>query len=217
MSAALLAELTRLGVSLARDGDRLVVDGPEAVVNDAMLAVVVEAKSALLAALDAAEGCAPSPMPDSVDDDEPSESDGDVGGLQAGDTGEATGGHRPPSVPARPWSCFACGSTLRSARPAWGDWTCGGCRAIVAGPAETERPWRMVPRCGAADQPAPATSASRSGVVVRWGSERGWIAVRDPASGEWHEIRYQDAPEVWRRALPRRGRGTTGRGRYEAR
>lgn len=39
---------------------------------------------------------------------------------------------------------------------------------------------------------------------VRWGTERGDIAVQDPFTGEWHEMSYQDATPVWKAALKRR-------------
>ena len=214
MSAALLSELARLGVTLARDGDRLVVDGPEAVVDDGLLAVVVAAKPALLAALDAAEGGARPDLCDGASGDATPAPSGCVrtpdDPVETADGAERTATDAVVSAPSRPWSCFSCGSRLRSARPAWGDWTCGGCGIIVAGPAETERPWWMAGRGGVAPA-TPAGAEDRPGVAVTWATERGWIAVREPASGEWHQISYRDAPEVWRRALPRRtGRPTGG-------
>ena len=39
---------------------------------------------------------------------------------------------------------------------------------------------------------------------VRWGRERGDIAVQDPETGEWHELAYADATPVWQAALRRR-------------
>lgn len=33
---------------------------------------------------------------------------------------------------------------------------------------------------------------------VRYGAERGDLAVRDPFTGEWHEIASKDAPPSWR-------------------
>lgn len=39
------------------------------------------------------------------------------------------------------------------------------------------------------------------GVQVRWGRERGDIAVQDPVTGEWHEMAYRDAPRVWQAAV----------------
>lgn len=47
-------------------------------------------------------------------------------------------------------------------------------------------------------------------IQLRWARERGWIAVRDPATGQWHEIQYKDAPESWKDAL-RRPRAKTPR------
>lgn len=34
---------------------------------------------------------------------------------------------------------------------------------------------------------------------VRWSSERGWLLVRDPFTGEWHQIEARQAPASWRR------------------
>ena len=31
--------------------------------------------------------------------------------------------------------------------------------------------------------------ADRRGLVIEWSKERGWIALHDPTTGEWHEIR----------------------------
>lgn len=37
----------------------------------------------------------------------------------------------------------------------------------------------------------------RRGLVIRWAKERGWIAIRDPTTGEWHEVRFaQCLPSV---------------------
>ncbi len=33
---------------------------------------------------------------------------------------------------------------------------------------------------------------------ARWGCEKGYIAVRDPFTGEVHEILYQQATDVWK-------------------
>jgi len=57
----------------------------------------------------------------------------------------------------------------------------------VEAPPDTEpesRPWR--------------------GVRVRWGRERGDLAMQDPADGTWHEIAYRDATPAWRAAVKRR-------------
>ena len=59
MSAGLLAELARLGVRVERDGDRLLLDGPDDVLTDALLAEIAAAKLALLAALDGGAEAAP--------------------------------------------------------------------------------------------------------------------------------------------------------------
>lgn len=31
--------------------------------------------------------------------------------------------------------------------------------------------------------------ADRRGLVIEWAKERGWIALHDPTTGEWHEVR----------------------------
>jgi tubulysin polyketide synthase-like protein len=48
MSAALLARLTQLGVSVEREGDRLLLDGPEETLTEALIAEVAAAKPSLL-------------------------------------------------------------------------------------------------------------------------------------------------------------------------
>lgn len=51
--------------------------------------------------------------------------------------------------------------------------------------------------------------ADRRGFVVRWADERGWIALHDPTTGEWHEVRSEEClPSVRESAnaeLRRRG------------
>jgi hypothetical protein len=84
----------------------------------------------------------------------------------------------------------------RSHRLIWDDWTCDQCRAIVAGPAETERPCQLVRRYG----PALVPELPR----VVWGQAHGYIAVHDSATDTWHEIAYGDAPAVWRAAIRHR-------------
>jgi hypothetical protein len=39
---------------------------------------------------------------------------------------------------------------------------------------------------------------------VKWGRQRGDIAVQDPETGEWHEMSYDDATPVWKAALRRK-------------
>jgi site-specific DNA-methyltransferase (adenine-specific) len=51
VSTSLLARLTELDVRLGRDGDRLLVDGPEGVLDDALVAEIAASKPALFAAL----------------------------------------------------------------------------------------------------------------------------------------------------------------------
>lgn len=38
---------------------------------------------------------------------------------------------------------------------------------------------------------------------ARWGREKGYIAVRDPFTGETVEIPYRDATDVWRDDIKR--------------
>ncbi len=55
--------------------------------------------------------------------------------------------------------------------------------------------------------------AERRGLVIRWARERGWIALHDPTTGEWHEVRAAEClPGVVRAADAdrRRGRGMPG-------
>ena len=55
--------------------------------------------------------------------------------------------------------------------------------------------------------------AERHGLVIRWARERGWIALHDPTTGEWHEVRAAEClPGVVRAANAdrRRGRGVPG-------
>jgi hypothetical protein len=51
--------------------------------------------------------------------------------------------------------------------------------------------------------------ADRHGFVVRWAEERGWIALHDPTTGEWHEVRAEECLPSLREAanaeLRRRG------------
>ncbi len=35
-------------------------------------------------------------------------------------------------------------------------------------------------------------AGDQCGLVIRWARERGWIALRDPLTGEWHEVRASD-------------------------
>ena len=113
-------------------------------------------------------------------------------------TGDNASDRATASVPRSPWRCYACRGTQRTHRPVWDDWTCDQCRAIVAGPTETERPWRLVRRYG----PVPLPSLPR----VVWGQARGHLAVHDPATDTWHEIAYREAPPVWQAAVRSRHR-----------
>jgi hypothetical protein len=31
--------------------------------------------------------------------------------------------------------------------------------------------------------------ADKRGLVIKWARERGWIALHDPTTGEWHEVK----------------------------
>jgi len=100
------------------------------------------------------------------------------------------------TAPILPWRCYACRGTRRMQRPVWGDWTCGRCGVIVAGPEVTERLWQLGRRYG----PVPLPDQPR----VVWGQERGYLAVHDSATDTWHEIAYRDAPAVWQAEVRRR-------------
>jgi hypothetical protein len=34
--------------------------------------------------------------------------------------------------------------------------------------------------------------ADRRGLVIEWSKERGWIALHDPTTGEWHEVQASE-------------------------
>lgn len=36
-------------------------------------------------------------------------------------------------------------------------------------------------------------AAHKRGLLIRWSRHHGWIALHDPTTGEWHEIRARDA------------------------
>jgi hypothetical protein len=212
MSAALLVRLEHLGVSVEHDDGRLLLDGPEDVLTDDLIAEITAAKPALLAVLGADDGrqtfCRVAGDPTTPWD----ETDAPLVCIFHPDRTVAEGypiacpdyrgrldtldeAGRPVVVtrPVVPWSCYLCRSTGRMARPACGDWTCASCGVIVAGPDETERPWRLVRRYG----PVPVPTQPR----VVWGQARGYLAVHDPATDTWHEIAYRDAPAVWQAAV----------------
>jgi hypothetical protein len=49
--------------------------------------------------------------------------------------------------------------------------------------------------------------AGRRGLVVRWSEYPDWIALHDPMSGEWHEVRASDClPSLVEEADRRRRR-----------
>lgn len=48
--------------------------------------------------------------------------------------------------------------------------------------------------------------ADRRGLVIKWAKERGWIALHDPTTGEWHEVRASECPPSVRETANRRRR-----------
>jgi hypothetical protein len=36
--------------------------------------------------------------------------------------------------------------------------------------------------------------ADRRGLVIRWAKEPGYVAIHDPTTGEWHEVRASECP-----------------------
>lgn len=201
MSMALLDRLAELGVNVERAGGRIVLDGPEDALTDSLIAEVAAAKPSLLSMLgaDGPVGGAGSdaPLSNAVDPALGAPTDDGttfVGGRVRRDTiddADITN----DSPRRAPWRCRGCGSGERRRRAEWGDWVCAFCRVIVAGPETTDRTWRMVRRCG----PFPGTGSPD----VTWGRERGHLAVRDPRTGDWHEIPYREAPPVWQAAVRR--------------
>ena len=50
--------------------------------------------------------------------------------------------------------------------------------------------------------------AGRRGLIIRWVKERGWIALHDPTTGEWHEVRASEClPSVVQTANKYRKKG----------
>jgi hypothetical protein len=194
MSAPLLVRLVQLGVSIEREGSRLLLDGPEDVLTDALVAEVAAAKPSLLAVLGAG-----APIGEAGETGVPGSDD--VGPDSSAAKDDRRAGPDDGTLEPTPWRCRCCGSGERRRRERWGDWVCVFCHVIVAGPAGTERRWQKSRRYGpfpGADPPA-----------VAWGRERGYLAVRDPHTGDWHEIPYREAPPVWQAAV-RRGRTAPG-------
>ena len=55
--------------------------------------------------------------------------------------------------------------------------------------------------------------ADRMGLVIEWANERGWIALHDPTTGEWHEVRASEClPWVVDAAKARARQQDRGRG-----
>ena len=51
-------------------------------------------------------------------------------------------------------------------------------------------------------------TAGRRSLVVRWSENHAWIELRDPATGEWHEVRARDClPTIVEAADANRWRG----------
>ena len=44
---------------------------------------------------------------------------------------------------------------------------------------------------------------------ILWAREKGWLAVRDPVSGEWFEILAKEAPRGWARLAQQAKYGRT--------
>jgi len=38
--------------------------------------------------------------------------------------------------------------------------------------------------------------ADRRGLVIKWAKVRGWVALHDPTTGEWHEVAASECP-LW--------------------
>jgi hypothetical protein len=190
MSAALLTRLAHLGVSVERAGDRLLLDGPYDALTEALIAEVAAAKPILLSMLGPDDG-----TNESTEAGAPIAADHEATGAKCPESPDgATHASVPPSVAQpRPWWCRCCGSGERRRRAEWGDWVCAFCRVIVAGPDQTEQPWQASRRYG----PFPGTGSPS----VVWGRERGYLAVRDPRTDDWHEIPYREAPPVWQAAI----------------
>jgi hypothetical protein len=47
------------------------------------------------------------------------------------------------------------------------------------------------------------TDEIRFDMEIRWAREKGWLQVRDPFTGGWHEILAKEAPRGWTRAATR--------------
>jgi hypothetical protein len=45
-----------------------------------------------------------------------------------------------------------------------------------------------------ADKTDKTTEAGKLGLVASWSREFGYVALRDPGSGEWHDLAVKDAP-----------------------
>lgn len=58
--------------------------------------------------------------------------------------------------------------------------------------------------------PAVPSTPIRYALALAWAEERGWLRVRDPFTGEWHEIAAKDAPRSWLAELRQQGRTSDG-------
>lgn len=229
MSAALLAELARLGVHLERAGDQVIVDGPESVLTDDLVAQIAAAKPAILAELamgnsDAGRcvlsGC--------TEDRAPGDAVYCSAHRQAAEDGTLwlrCVNHA--DRPVRPGDPIACGecreridapvgtdiSTSEIGPPS--PWRCYACRSRVRVARPAWWDWTCG-QCGVivagpelTERPwgliqrrAPVSGVGSPRVV--WGQARGYLAVLDPATNTWHEIPYRDAPAVWQATVRRR-------------
>jgi len=59
--------------------------------------------------------------------------------------------------------------------------------------------------------------ADRRGLVIEWAGERGWIALHDPTTGEWHEVKASECLPWIVDAANARRRGMGGLPRWTAR
>ena len=54
----------------------------------------------------------------------------------------------------------------------------------------------------------PAPKQTEFSLAVQWATEPGWIALRDPTTGEWHEVRASEClPSIVREAEAKRIKG----------
>jgi hypothetical protein len=73
--------------------------------------------------------------------------------------------------------------------------TAGDTSSVASAPGKVGRTAPSLP------PDCPTSTVRKRGFETCWGRERGWIAIRDPSDGVWHEVQARDAPLSWR---PRR-------------